>query len=136
MKTFQISLNGSDPSQVYIQQRKYANGRTRLELIDSIDNFPYATATVNLPDVLLEDNEILVKDYSENEGMLDFLTANNIVIPTERGVQSGFVWIPVCILRPESEWGYDDKDYLDYVIEKHNKEQEGLDAVMSQYDPS
>jgi len=136
VKTFQISLNGMDPSKVYIQQKRYANGRVRLDLLDLMDGFPHSIATVNLPDVLLEDNEILVKDYSENEGMLDFLTANNIVIPTDKGVHSGFVWIPVCKLNPESEWGYDQRDYLDYVIEKHNKEQEGLDAVMSKYDPS
>ena len=136
MKTFQISLNGEYPSQVYIRQRSYANGRPSLELINADDHTPNSIVTVNLPDVLLEDNEVLIKDYSENEGMLDFLTANNIVIPTEKGVQSGFVWIPVCILNPESEWGYNEKDYLDYVIEKHNREQEGLDAVMSQYDPS
>lgn len=136
MKTFQISLNGEYPSQVYIRQRSYANGRPSLELINADDHTPNSIVTVNLPDVLLEDNEVLVKDYSENEGMLEFLTANNIVTPTERGVQSGFVWIPVCILNPESEWGYNEKEYLDYVITKHNEEQEGLDAIMSQYDPS
>jgi len=125
-----------DPCKVYIQQKSYANGRKRLDILEVPDHFPYAIATVNLPDVLLEDNEILVKDYAENEGMLDFLTANNIVIPTDRGVHSGFVWLPVCILNPESEWGYNEKDYLDYVIEKHKQEQQGLDEVMSQYDPA
>jgi hypothetical protein len=67
--------------------------------------FPYATATVNVPEVLLADNEVLVKDYSENEGVLDFLIKYNIVTPTPNGVHSGFVWLPVAILNDESVWG-------------------------------
>lgn len=104
MKTFTINQFG-ESTEVYIRQRNYPNGRPALELIDASDNIPYTVASVNLPDVLLDENEILIKDYSENEGILDFLVQNKIVYPTERGVQSGFVWIPVCILRPESEWG-------------------------------
>lgn len=104
MKTFTITQFGST-TEVYIRQRNYPNGRPALELIDVTDHIPYAVATVNLPDVLLEDNEVLVKDYSENEGILDFLIDNNIVTPTKKGVQSGFVWVPVCTLNPESQWG-------------------------------
>ena len=91
-------------SEVTVVKSKYSNGRTSLELIDIEDGIPYATASVNLPNVLLEENEILIKDYSENQGVLDFLVENNIVNRTERSVQSGYVWIPVCILNPESEW--------------------------------
>ena len=92
-------------TEVLVTKRKYSNDRIALELIDTEDGIPYANATVNLPDVLLEENEVLIKDYSENEGILDFLLTNNIVKLTGKGVQSGFAWIPVCILNPESEWG-------------------------------
>ena len=86
MKTFTITQFGST-TEVYIRQRNYPNGRPALELIDVTDHIPYAVATVNLPDVLLEDNEVLVKDYSENEGILDFLIDNNIVtLPTSRDI--------------------------------------------------
>ena len=110
MQKFFVTLEGSDPCPVSIRKRKYNNGRPSLELLYADENsedygFPYTIASVNLPDVPLDEDEILIKDYSENEGMLNFLTENNIVYPTNRGVQSGFVWIPVCILRPESEWG-------------------------------
>jgi len=30
---------------------------------------PVATATVNMPDIALEADEVLIKDYSENQGM-------------------------------------------------------------------
>ena len=106
MKTFSISHPWDAKSTVVsIKLGKYANGRTSINLMDVEDNQPYAVASVNLPDVLLLDNEVLIKDYSENEGMLEFLTTNNIVVPTDRWVTSGFVDIQVCVLNPESEWG-------------------------------
>lgn len=105
MKNFFISLDGSDPVKVTIHKRNYSNGRSALQLFNASDGTPYTTATVNLPDVLLQPGEVLIKDYSENEGMLDFLTHNCIVYPTSRGVQSENMWFPLCILRPESDWG-------------------------------
>lgn len=104
MRTFTIN-QWEKPIEVVIQTRNYPNGRKAIELIDAEDNMPYAVATVNLPDVLLADNEVLIKDYSENEGILDFLVDNKIVRNTGRGVRSGFVWIPVCELLPEDKWG-------------------------------
>ena len=92
MKTFSISAPWDERSTVVsIKLDKYANGRTRINLIDALDNEPYAVATTNLPDVLLLDNEVLVKDYSENEGVLKFLQANKIVGEVKRWVNTGFV---------------------------------------------
>lgn len=106
MQTFTLNSKYADnPYELFIEMGSYANGRPAIQLMDAEDGCPYTTATVNLPDVLLADNEVLIKDYSENEGILDFLVENNIVIPTDRGVQSGHVWVPVCILNPQSEWG-------------------------------
>ena len=106
MKTFSISAPWDEKSTVVrVELGKYANGRTRINLIDDSDNEPYCTATTNLPDVLLLDNEVFIKDYSENEGVLDFLTTNNIVIATNKWATSGFVDVQVCTLNPESEWG-------------------------------
>jgi hypothetical protein len=118
MKTFSISAPWDERSTVVsIKLDKYANGRTRINLIDALDNEPYAVATTNLPDVLLLDNEVLVKDYSENEGVLEFLTTNNIVIATDRWVTSGFVDVQVCTLNPESEWGLIPNLYSDEAPE-------------------
>lgn len=104
MKKFKLTAFGQTRD-VVIQLHKYSNDRPVIQLIDAEDGEPYATATVNIPDVLLLDNEVLVKDYSENEGILDFLVKNNIVTPTQNGVQSGFVWLPIAILNDESVWG-------------------------------
>jgi len=104
MKVFKLTAHEQTYS-VTVKLDKYANGRTAIQILDAIDGQPYATATVNIDHVLLADNEVLIKDYSENEGMLDFLIKNNIVSFTPNGVQSGFVWLPVAILNDESVWG-------------------------------
>jgi hypothetical protein len=93
---------------VTVNIRKYSNGRSAIELleIDPECGFtPYMTASVNIPNVLLQDNEVLIKDYSENEGITNFLAKHNIVTPTNNWVKSGYVDVQVCVLNPESEWG-------------------------------
>ena len=82
---------------ISLQIGKYANGHNKIQMIDPSDGFPYATASVSIPD--LTEDEVGVKDYSENEGVLAFLLENNIVEPPHRFVQSGFVTIPVCRLK-------------------------------------
>jgi hypothetical protein len=84
-----------------INIREYNNGRKALQLVDAKTAEPIATATVNVPDAILEDNEILIKDYSENTGMLNALVEAGIVTDTGKRIQSGFVNIPVCIFIPE-----------------------------------
>jgi len=56
------------------------------------------TATINLPDELLAFDEVIIKDYSENEGLyLCMLNAGHIG-PELRRVSSGFIIAPVCKL--------------------------------------
>jgi hypothetical protein len=81
---------------VILEKRKYANnGRLRIDMIDIEDGTPYATVTVNLTYAKLTENEIAVKDHSENEGMLKFLQDNGIVGPVKRYAKSGYVEIPI-----------------------------------------
>lgn len=81
-----------------LTKRHYQNDRIALELIDYHDGEPIATATVNVPEIQLQANQVLIKDYSENEGMLTALEKAGIVKSTGTFVQSGFVQIPVCEL--------------------------------------
>jgi len=79
------------------------NGRKAIVLRDSETGEPVATATVNLADVRIPDNCVFVKDYSENEGMLDTLYNHGIV---ESGaiveVKSGYVFISAYRLTQEA----------------------------------
>lgn len=91
------SLYGSSRYTLQIQYGTYQEGNTSMQLIDCADGFPFATATVNLPG--LTENEVAIKNYSENEGVLNFLLDNEIIEAPHRFVQSGFVNIPICRLK-------------------------------------
>lgn len=51
---------------------RYGDGSTALRLVDP-NGLPIATVTVCLPDLTPPEGVILVRDYSENEGMADVL---------------------------------------------------------------
>lgn len=82
---------------------EYAQGGDCLEFFcwdDDMGWEPLATASVWVPG--LGQDQIGVKDYSENEGMLDELLRLGLVFPPRRTVASGFVQIPVCTLTPKA----------------------------------
>ena len=55
-----------------IEMGRYNNGRPALILKDAHDGEQIAVATVNLPNEPVRDNEVFIKDYSENfEAMTD-----------------------------------------------------------------
>ena len=94
MQTYKLKTQYSDYN-VIIESGRYRNGRLALELIDAEDGCPVMTATVNLPEVKLEENEIIIKNYSENEGVLEFLIENKITSNPVRCVNNGFVDFPI-----------------------------------------
>jgi hypothetical protein len=81
-----------------MKQHYASNDRVALQLIDKEDGGPVAMATVNIPDAELADGEIIVKNYSENEGMLEALVTAGYAEDTRRSVASGFISAPVCKL--------------------------------------
>jgi hypothetical protein len=95
MFTFQPPYS-EGPVTVYLQSRNYTSGNVRIDLIDARDHCPYMSVTVNVDG--LDENEVAIKNYSENEGILDVLVDEGIVKPPHRHVKSGFVLIPICEL--------------------------------------
>lgn len=57
---------------------------------------PIATATVNIEGIPTD--HVAVKDYAENQGMLEALTRANIVRPLITYREQGYVRIPICPL--------------------------------------
>lgn len=98
-----------------LQISRYENGRPRLSLVD--EEGPVATCTVNMPDVPLRRNQVLIKDWSENEGMAAALEAAGVIKPTGQTVRSGFVEIPVCELQPPHR----EKTHADGVSQSRNR---------------
>ena len=83
----------------YITKTKYPNGNIRLNLMDFDDKLPVCTLTTNFTDIEITQEEketcIFVKDYAENEGVLQFLLDNNIVDPNIiRTYTVGYVMVP------------------------------------------
>jgi hypothetical protein len=86
-----------------LEVSRYSNGRLALLLVeDRKDGESVAVASVNLPFDYLGNNEVFIKDYSENEGMLNALNAAGIIEVTGERVWSGFAQVDkVRVIHPE-----------------------------------
>ena len=74
----------------------YVDGGLGLRLIGE-DGEPVATLTVRVPG--LDENEVAIKNYSENEGLLDVAIDAGWVDPPHRTVAVGYVDVPVCKIK-------------------------------------
>lgn len=92
-------------TEVVVTVNQTSAGNKAILLFDTEDGLPYAAATSHVPGAELGEDEVLVKNYSENTGILDFLVKNNIVKDTGKTVSSGFVELNVCTLNPQEVWG-------------------------------
>lgn len=72
---------------------RYCNGNLALQVISETEG-PITTCTVN-PGFTIEDNAIAIKNYSENDGMVDTLKGMGIIGKELYRVRSGFVEIPI-----------------------------------------
>jgi len=89
-KQYTLSL-GESEYQVTLEFGKYrASNRTSITVVDAEDGEDLLVATVNLPDEPLLENYTIIKDYSENEGVLSFLVENGIVSAPVRNISTGF----------------------------------------------
>lgn len=78
-----------------VVKEHYNNLVIALCLYDVNTNEPVAIATVNLPQYGLEssdDNLTFIKNWAENEGILECLVENGIVEDLDRKVPTGNVW--------------------------------------------
>jgi len=84
--------------QYYVIRNHYAHPRIALILEDPDEGEIIATATINIPEEKIAVGEVIIKDYSENEGMFNVLYNAGIISKPVRFVQSGFINSPVCNL--------------------------------------
>lgn len=81
-----------------LEFKQYNNQRIAIELTEVGTGEPIAIATINLPKVELANDEIIIKGYSENEGMPEVLYKAGIISMPLRYVETGFVTVPICKL--------------------------------------
>lgn len=75
--------------------RQYGVGKTPLVQLFTTDGEPFATVSVNIPDLnfMLEEGEFFTKGWSENEGLIEQLVEQKVLTPTfpRKTVDTGFV---------------------------------------------
>jgi hypothetical protein len=98
-QTFHIKTKYLNHSNCQLSFGKYQDGSTAL-LIRSSQGEPLIKVTSYLPEVILEEDQIIVKDYSENEGILQCLIELEIIEELEDldPITSGFAILNVCKL--------------------------------------
>lgn len=77
-----------------VHKQEYVLGGIALQLVSLEDGLPVATAT-SYVDGLMK-HEIAIKNYSENEGIMQLLLDAGIVARPHRYIKSGFVEFPIC----------------------------------------
>lgn len=104
MTTFTFTSFGTDYT-LRPETSLYTNGRLCLSLLywdEEMEGwFPFAKITTNLPDQHLNEGEVFVKDWSENEEIVRYLIARGILTPTGREVVSGYIAPQVMRLNPD-----------------------------------
>ncbi len=102
MTTITVQIRGVQ-EEVQLSPGHYENGRKSLTLIDPMNFIPHSKATVNVDEneYPVKAEELLIKDYSENVGMLKSLVDADIIEDTGRTVPTGFVTVHVCTLTEE-----------------------------------
>lgn len=75
----------------------YNNGNVAIVACDAKSGLPVGKLTVNTPEILPPD-AVAIKNYSENDGVLESLIDNGVVSEIQHYIPSGYVQIPVCII--------------------------------------
>ena len=78
--------------------RRYADNDRIAILLRTPEGEPVATATVNQPDFNLKPNQVLIKDYAENEGIPAALVNAGIIEDTGKTVPVGHARARLCRL--------------------------------------
>ena len=76
---------------------QYVNGQTAIRLVDQ-DGHPFMTASV-AHDVNIDDDCVIIKNYSENEGILEALIEAEIIEKPFCEIPVNFVTLYVAILK-------------------------------------
>lgn len=82
-----------------VEYGKYHDGRTAISLIcdGGEDNGqPYMVASLNLPEARIKENQVVIKSYAENEGILEVLEEEGIVERTDYFVIIGHTRNFIC----------------------------------------
>lgn len=87
---------------VVLSSTQYPNNRRTCLRLLTVNNGdeprPRAVCTVNLPSVPMAENEVAIKTWYENVGMLEWLMDEGVVSKPQRYAYFSGVFIPICCL--------------------------------------
>lgn len=89
-----------EPFELVPEFGRYSNNRIGLQLFTDYGE-PFAKITVNLPDQPAPNDDLFIKDYSENELVVAKMVEMGWLVRTGERVQSGFVSVPIMRLGGE-----------------------------------
>lgn len=98
LKTFEKELvyNGD---KVKLFLGKYIEPQNNALFMETLNGDPHAICSINIDtEEPVENDLVFIKDYSENEGMINFLLENGVIEEVVGLEMSGFVLIPVARL--------------------------------------
>ncbi|MFW6015275.1 MAG: hypothetical protein ACOCRK_02410 [bacterium] len=75
--------------EAFLQLDKYSNGSTAISFRSSVGE-PLSVATVSLGDITPSEGCAFIKNWSENEGVLDCLIDNDMVELTGKEIETGY----------------------------------------------
>lgn len=108
MKSFMLTTPFNTQIECYMEV--YPQRRTiQIYWIEDSGVDPWATATVQVDG--LTGDEVAIKNYAENAGILQTLVGIGVIAPPHRKIQSGFVSLDVCNMNREkiaeyAEYGF------------------------------
>lgn len=102
MKSITINMPFNTYENCELHWAKYNNNNRPALRIFLPTGEPLLTASVNVPEANIPEDHILIKDWSENAGILDELIRHNIVENTHNIVSCGFAVAHLCkIIDPD-----------------------------------
>ena len=90
-KSLIVDLYSTKYEVYFLVERYRTNGRAAIDLFTKPENEPFATLSVNIPDVILKEREVLIKTWSENEKVADAARKSGLFRDTGKRVSTGFV---------------------------------------------
>lgn len=100
-KTINVTL-GNKNYKVKLERGSYEGGRIAI-LGYLSDGEPFSTLSVNIPDIKLLEDEILIKNWSENEAFAKSALQSGYFLNTGKSVRTGFVEAPIWLLIREGD---------------------------------
>ena len=99
LKTIEfVSSYTDEVIELELEITKYRNGQNAISLY--FEGEPYMTATVAVNGVYpIEENDVVIKNYSENTGILEALVASGIIEEPHATIGMNFVTLYVAKLK-------------------------------------